>query len=59
MRARADEPVPQSNDGSDIDATIGASRDKLRALDTQGARELLQAKIDEETADAPAGCCRC
>jgi len=48
MRARAAEPVPQSNDGSDIDAAIGASREKLRAADTKGARELLQAKIDEE-----------
>jgi predicted negative regulator of RcsB-dependent stress response len=49
MRARAAQPVPPSNDGSDIDATIGASRDKLRALDTDGARALLQTKIVEET----------
>ena len=36
-----------SNDGADIEATIGASRAKLRALDAGGARELLQAKIAE------------
>ena len=48
MRARAAQPVPVSNDGADIDATIGASRDKLGALDVQGARDLLQSKIDEE-----------
>jgi tetratricopeptide (TPR) repeat protein len=47
-RARAAEPVRASNDGADIDAVIGASREKLRALDTAGAREVLQAKIDEE-----------
>src|SRR5205814_1497717 len=48
MRARAEQPVTVSNDGADIDATIGASRDKLRVLDTQGARDLLQTRIDEE-----------
>jgi tetratricopeptide (TPR) repeat protein len=48
MRAHAAEPVVPSNDGADIEAAIGASRDKLRAFDTQGARDLLQSKIEEE-----------
>ena len=49
--ARAAEPVQPSNDGSDIEAVIGASRDKLRVLDVRGARDVLQAKIiDEEQA---------
>jgi tetratricopeptide (TPR) repeat protein len=48
MRARADEPVGPSNDGADIEAVIGASRVKLRDLDTVGAIEVLQAKINEE-----------
>jgi hypothetical protein len=47
-RARAAQPVLSSNDGSDVEAVIGASRDKLRALDTEGARNLPQAKIEEE-----------
>jgi predicted Zn-dependent protease len=49
--ARAVEPVQPSNDGSDIEAAISASRDKLRVLDVLGARDVLQAKIiDEEQA---------
>jgi tetratricopeptide (TPR) repeat protein len=47
-QARALEPVHPTNDGADIEAVIGASREKLRALDTVGAREVLQAKIAEE-----------
>jgi tetratricopeptide (TPR) repeat protein len=47
-RAHAAQPVRPSNDGADIEATIGASREKLRALDAAGARDLLQAKIAEE-----------
>jgi tetratricopeptide (TPR) repeat protein len=47
-RARAAEPVRPTNDGADIEATIAASRAKLRALDTAGARDVLQAKIAEE-----------
>ena len=47
-RARASEPAPPSNDGPDIDAAIDAARDKLRGLDAAGARDLLQARIDEE-----------
>ena len=50
-RARAVEPVPSSNEGADIDAAIGAARDKLRDLDAAGARSLLQAKLDEEEQD--------
>ncbi|MBV8871010.1 MAG: hypothetical protein JOY65_16600, partial [Acetobacteraceae bacterium] len=47
-RERAGTPVEPSNNGADIDAVIGAARDKLRGLDPTGARELLQAKIAEE-----------
>ncbi|HME24965.1 MAG TPA: trypsin-like serine protease [Acetobacteraceae bacterium] len=47
-RARAAEPVQPSNEGADIDATIGAVRDKLQELDPAGARDLLQAKIAQE-----------
>ena len=47
-RAHAAEPVHPSNDGADIEAVIGASREKLGQLDTAGARAVLQAKIDEE-----------
>jgi tetratricopeptide (TPR) repeat protein len=46
--SRAAEPVRPSNDGTDIEAAIGASRAKLRALDARGARDLLQTKIAEE-----------
>jgi len=48
--ARAAEPVGHSNLGADIDATIAASRVKLKTLDTAGAREMLRAKIAEEEA---------
>jgi hypothetical protein len=48
--ARAAEPVGRSNLGADIDATITASRVKLKTLDTAGAREMLRAKIVEEEA---------
>ena len=49
-KTHAAEPVRPSNDGADIEAVIGASRDKLRSLDTAGARAVLQAKIAEEEA---------
>jgi tetratricopeptide (TPR) repeat protein len=48
VRARAQQPVRASNDGADIEAVIGASRTKLRTLDTAGAIEMLQNKINEE-----------
>ncbi len=59
MRARAGEAVAEivarsrrqveaSNDGADIDATIGAARQKLADLDTAGARAVLAGKIAEE-----------
>jgi hypothetical protein len=48
--ARAAEPVDRSNLGADIDATIAASRVKLKTFDTAGAREMLRAKIEEEEA---------
>ena len=47
-RTHAAEPVRPSNDGADIEAVIGASRDKLRNLDIGGARDLLQTKILDE-----------
>jgi predicted negative regulator of RcsB-dependent stress response len=47
-KEHAAEPVTPSNQGADIEAAIGASRERLRSLDTGGAREVLQAKIDEE-----------
>ena len=47
-RAHAAEPVHPSNDGADIEAAIGASREKLGQLDTAGARAVLQTKINEE-----------
>ncbi len=47
-RARGAEQVRLSNEGADIDAVIGAARDKLGALDVAGARGVLQAKIAEE-----------
>jgi hypothetical protein len=40
--------VPVSNDGGDIEDMIKASREKLGALDTAGALDVLQAKLDEE-----------
>ena len=46
--AKANEPVKPSNDGADIDATIGAARAKLKVIDTAGARGILAAKIAEE-----------
>ncbi|MGJ5217859.1 hypothetical protein ACQR1Q_13450, partial [Bradyrhizobium oligotrophicum] len=46
--ARAAEPVVSSNEGRDIDATIEASRAKLKMLDTTGARTMLATKIQEE-----------
>ncbi len=49
-RARGAERVRPSNEGGDIDAVIGAARDKIGALDVAGARGVLQAKIDEEEA---------
>lgn len=45
---QAAKPVPVSNDGADIDAAIVASRAKLRDLDTAGALDVLQAKLDEK-----------
>ena len=47
-RARGEEQVQPSNDGADIDAVIGAAREKLGTFDVAGARGVLQAKIDEE-----------
>ena len=47
-RARAAEPAPPSNRGTDIDAAIGAAREKMSRLDVAGATELLDAKIAEE-----------
>jgi tetratricopeptide (TPR) repeat protein len=49
--ARAREKVQPSNDGADIDATIGAARTKLRGLDTAGALSILDDKIAEEEAE--------
>jgi tetratricopeptide (TPR) repeat protein len=46
-RARAAEPVRESNEGADIDATIVAARAKLGNLDTAGAQTVLQRKIAE------------
>ncbi len=47
-RARAAEPVPATNRGADIDAAIGAAREKTARLDIAGATDLLDAKIAEE-----------
>ena len=47
-RAQGSEPVPASNDGADIDAAPVAARRRLRDLDPDGARDLLQARIAEE-----------
>jgi hypothetical protein len=41
--------VEPSNESSDVDAVIGAARQKLAKLDTGGARALLHTKIVEET----------
>jgi tetratricopeptide (TPR) repeat protein len=49
--AQAQKPVPDSNDGADIEATLVASRAKLGALDTAGALDVLQPKIAEVTED--------
>ena len=49
-RARAEEPVSVTSAGGDVDATIGAARDRLRRYDVAGARELLAAKLAEERA---------
>ena len=46
--ARSRRQVEASNDGADIDATIGAARQKLADLDTAGARTVLADKIAEE-----------
>jgi tetratricopeptide (TPR) repeat protein len=46
-RARAAEPVPPSNQGTDIEATIAAARAKLEVFDTASARTVLQTKISE------------
>jgi tetratricopeptide (TPR) repeat protein len=46
--ARSRRQVEASNDGADIDATIGAARQKLADLDTAGARAVLADKIAEE-----------
>jgi len=46
--AQGAKPVVVSNDGADIDGAITASRAKLRDLDTAGALDVLQAKLDEE-----------
>jgi len=46
-RARAAEPVPASNEGADIDATIAAARARLGSLDAAGAQTVLGTKIAE------------
>jgi tetratricopeptide (TPR) repeat protein len=46
--AQGKEPVREANDGADIEATILASRKKLRDLNMAGALDVLQAKIAEE-----------
>ena len=46
--ARAQQAVERSNDGADIDATIGTARARLGDLDTAGARSVLAEKIAEE-----------
>jgi hypothetical protein len=45
-RSRAAEPVLSSKDGAGIEVVIGASRERLGALDTAGARDILQTKIE-------------
>jgi tetratricopeptide (TPR) repeat protein len=47
--ARADAPLAApSDEAGDIAAVIRAARDRLRQFDAAGARDLLQAKIDDE-----------
>ena len=46
--SRSERQVEQSNEGADIDAAIGAARQKLAGLDTAGARAVLTDKIAEE-----------
>jgi tetratricopeptide (TPR) repeat protein len=46
--ARSERQVEVSNEGADIDAAIGAARQKLAGLDTAGARAVLTDKIAEE-----------
>ncbi|MGD9616738.1 MAG: hypothetical protein AB7H90_16280 [Alphaproteobacteria bacterium] len=46
--ALARKPVEHSNDGADIEVTIGAARARLGELDTAGARSVLAEKIAEE-----------
>src|SRR5208282_3047581 len=48
--ARSQRRVEASNDGADIDAAIGAARQKLAGFDTAGARAVLADKIAEEEA---------
>ena len=48
LLARAQLAVAPTNDGADINATIAAARDKLRSVDTGGARQILARKIAEE-----------
>ena len=49
-QARAAEPVQPTNEGADIEATIGAARARLGDLDLAGARSVLAEKIAEEEA---------
>jgi hypothetical protein len=51
---QAAKPVPVSNDGGDIEDVIKASREKLGALDTAGALDVLQAKLDRRSRSARA-----
>ena len=46
--SRSERRVEPSNEGADIDAAIGAARQKLAGLDTAGARTVLTDKIAEE-----------
>ncbi|BDG73246.1 tetratricopeptide repeat protein [Roseomonas fluvialis] len=47
-RAQGAAPVVPSNEGADIDAAIGAARDKVQRLDAAGARAVLEAKLAQE-----------
>jgi len=49
-REQAARPVPATDDGADIAATLAAARDRLGRLDPQGARDLLTARVAEENA---------
>jgi hypothetical protein len=53
-RSRAAEPVPASNEGTDIEATIAAARAKLGAVDTEGARTVLRTKNRRDGRGPPA-----